>query len=127
MMKPLAVVIPHIPEPYFEKVLLSLTKSDLVERILIIRQEPLRLEISKCRIFVGRTPSRARDTQSDCGRNPNKVSSSPAGASTNFDRARDPGETSGEGGRRHRQAWSIRIIMMKAHRGRPFIHSVIIS
>ena len=63
MMKPIAVVIPHIPEPYFEKVLLSLTQSDLVERILIIRQEPLRLEISKCRIFVGR-PLHAHETLS---------------------------------------------------------------
>ena len=63
MMKPLSVVIPHIPEPYFEKVLFSLTKSDLVERILIIRQEPLRLEISKCRIIVGR-PLQAHETLS---------------------------------------------------------------
>src|SRR4030042_3797543 len=35
-MKPITVVIPHNPEPFFEKTLLSLTKSDLVERIVIV-------------------------------------------------------------------------------------------
>jgi len=63
MTKPITVVIPHLPEPYFEKVLLSLEESGLIERILIISQEPLRLEISKCRILVGR-PLQAHETLS---------------------------------------------------------------
>jgi hypothetical protein len=35
-MKPLTVVTPHSPGPFFEKTLLSLTKSALVERVVIV-------------------------------------------------------------------------------------------
>ena len=35
-MKPLTVVTSHSPEPFFEKTLLSLTKSDWVERVVIV-------------------------------------------------------------------------------------------
>jgi Glycosyl transferase family 2 len=52
MMKPLTIATPYSPEPSFEKSLLSLTKSDLVERIVIIGQEPVQLKIPKCRVFV---------------------------------------------------------------------------
>jgi hypothetical protein len=58
MMKPLTIVAPHSPEPSFEKTLLSLTKSDLVERIVIISQEPVHLKIPKCRVLTaGPLPS----------------------------------------------------------------------
>ena len=57
-MKPLTVVIPHIPGPFFEKTVLSLTKSAPVESILIINQEPVRLKMDKCRVLAtGPLPS----------------------------------------------------------------------
>jgi hypothetical protein len=55
MMKPLSTVITHSPTPFLEKALLALAKSDLVERILIISQEPVHLEIPKCRVLVAGT------------------------------------------------------------------------
>jgi len=58
MMKPLTIVAPHSQEPSFEKTLLSLTKSDLVEQILIISPEPVHLKIPKCRVLAaGPLPS----------------------------------------------------------------------
>jgi len=58
MMKPLTIVIPHSPEPFFEKILVSLAKSDFVERILIISQETIHLKTPKGRILVaGPLPS----------------------------------------------------------------------
>src|SRR4030042_7064053 len=51
-MKPLTVVIPYSPEPFFEKTLLSLTKSALVERIVIVSQEPVHLRRPKCRVIA---------------------------------------------------------------------------
>ena len=53
IMKPLTVVIGYIPSSLFEKTLLSLTESDIVERVLIVTQEPVHLRIPKCRILVG--------------------------------------------------------------------------
>jgi hypothetical protein len=44
-MKPLTVVIPSSPEPFFEKSLLSLAKSDLVERVVILSEKPVNLKI----------------------------------------------------------------------------------
>jgi hypothetical protein len=52
-MKPLTVIIPYSSEPFFEKILLSLTKSDLVEQVAIITQEPFRFKIRKCRVLIG--------------------------------------------------------------------------
>ncbi len=52
MMKPLTIVVPHNPEPSSGKTLLSLTKSDFVERIAIISQEPVHLKIPKCRVLT---------------------------------------------------------------------------
>jgi GT2 family glycosyltransferase len=58
MTKPLTIVAPRNPEPSFEKTLLSLTKSDLVERIVIIGQGPVHLKIPKGRVLVsGPLPS----------------------------------------------------------------------
>ena len=51
-MKPLTVVIPYNPGPFFEKTLLPLTKSDLVERVVIVSQEPVHLKIPGCCILV---------------------------------------------------------------------------
>jgi len=51
-MKPLTVVTLYSPRPFFEKTLLSLTKSALVERVVIISQEPVHLKMDKCRILV---------------------------------------------------------------------------
>ena len=51
-MKPLTVVIPYSPEPFFEKTLLSLTKSALVERIVIVSQDPVQLKMPKCRVLA---------------------------------------------------------------------------
>ncbi len=57
-MKPLTVVIPYNPGPFFEKTLLPLTKSDLVERVVIVSQEPVHLKIPRCRVLVaGPLPS----------------------------------------------------------------------
>jgi hypothetical protein len=51
-MKPLTVVIPYSPGPFWEKTLLSLTKSDLIKCIVIVSQEPVRLKIPRCRVLV---------------------------------------------------------------------------
>jgi hypothetical protein len=51
-MKPLTVVIPYSPGPFFEKTLLSLTKSNLVERIVIASQEPVHLKMPRCHVLV---------------------------------------------------------------------------
>jgi hypothetical protein len=57
-MKPFTVVTPHSPGPFFEKTLLPLTKSDLVERVVIVSQEPVHLKIPRCRVLVaGPLPS----------------------------------------------------------------------
>jgi hypothetical protein len=52
-MKPLTVITPHRSRPFFEKTLLSLTKSSLVERVVIVSQEPVHLKIPRCRVLVG--------------------------------------------------------------------------
>jgi len=51
-MKPLTVVIPYNPGPFFEKTLLPLTKSDLVERAVIVSQEQVPLKIPGCRFLI---------------------------------------------------------------------------
>jgi glycosyltransferase involved in cell wall biosynthesis len=57
-MKPLAAVIPYSPRPFFEKTLLSLAKSALVESIVIISQEPIHLKMDTYHTLVaGPLPS----------------------------------------------------------------------
>ena len=51
-MKPLTVLTPYSPRPFFEKTVLPLMKSALVESIVIISQEPVRLKMDKCRVLV---------------------------------------------------------------------------
>jgi hypothetical protein len=50
--KPLTVVTSYSPEPFFEKSLFSLTRSDLVERVMVVSQEPVDLKIPRCRILA---------------------------------------------------------------------------
>jgi hypothetical protein len=57
-MKPLTVVTPHRPGPFFEKTLFSLTESALVERVVIVSQEPVHFKMDRCRVLVtGPLPS----------------------------------------------------------------------
>jgi hypothetical protein len=51
-MKPLTVVTPYSPRPFFEKTLLPLMKSALVERIVIASDESVDLQLDKCRVLV---------------------------------------------------------------------------
>ncbi|MDP2970326.1 MAG: glycosyltransferase family 2 protein [Deltaproteobacteria bacterium] len=51
-MKPFTIVIPYRPEPFFKKILLSLRESQLVERIMILSQEPVHFKIDKCLLLV---------------------------------------------------------------------------
>ena len=57
-MKPFTVVTLYSQGLFFEKTLLFLTKSDLVERVVILSQEPVHLKIPRCRVLVsGPLPS----------------------------------------------------------------------
>jgi hypothetical protein len=51
-MKPLTVVSPYSPGILFEKTLLPLTKSDLVERIVIVSQEPIHFKMDRCHVLA---------------------------------------------------------------------------
>jgi len=51
-MKPLTIVTPCNPGPSFEKTLLPLTKSDLVENVMIVSQEPVHFKQEKCQVLV---------------------------------------------------------------------------
>jgi len=51
-MKPLTIVTPHAPGPLFEKTLLSLTKSALVEEVVVASQEPAHLTMDRCRVHI---------------------------------------------------------------------------
>jgi hypothetical protein len=51
-MNSLTVITPHSPGPSFEKTLLSLTDSSLVERVVIVSRDPLRLKIPKCHLIA---------------------------------------------------------------------------
>src|SRR4030042_510801 len=60
-MKPLTVVTPYSPRPFFEKTLLSLLKSALVEYIVVVSQEPVHLKIDGCRVLLD-TPIYSKKT-----------------------------------------------------------------
>jgi hypothetical protein len=51
-MKPLTVVTQYSRGPSFEKTLLPLTNSDLVEHIVIVSQEPVPFKLEKCQVLV---------------------------------------------------------------------------
>ena len=50
-MKPVTVVAPYDPGSFLEKTLLPLAKSDRVEQVVVISQEPIHLAIEKCRVL----------------------------------------------------------------------------
>ncbi len=52
-MKPLTLVTPYSPDPFFDKTLLSLAKSDLVERVMIISQMPVHFKMDKGIVLTG--------------------------------------------------------------------------
>jgi hypothetical protein len=52
-MKPITVVIPYSQEPFFEKTLLYLTKSTLVEHVVIVSEGSVHFKMNKCRVLVG--------------------------------------------------------------------------
>jgi glycosyltransferase involved in cell wall biosynthesis len=52
-MKPLTVVAPHGTGTLFENTLLSLAKSELVENVVILTEEPVRVTLEKCHVFAG--------------------------------------------------------------------------
>ncbi len=57
-MKPFTVVSPYSPGILFEKTLLSLTKSDLVEHIVIVTQEPIHCKMDRYHVLAsGPLPS----------------------------------------------------------------------
>ena len=51
-MKPLTVVSAYSPGILFEKTLLPLTKSGLIERIVIVNQEPIRFKMDRCHVLA---------------------------------------------------------------------------
>ncbi len=51
-MKPITIVAQYIPEPLFQKNLLVLAGSQLVEVVIVIYQKPIELEMPKCRFLV---------------------------------------------------------------------------
>lgn len=51
-MKSLTIVTSYSPGPSFDKTLLPLTKSDLVENVMIVSQEPVHFEQEKCQVLV---------------------------------------------------------------------------
>ena len=87
IMKPFTVVTLYSQELFFEKTLLFLTKSDLVERVVIVSQEPVHLKMAQVSCSCLRASSLIRNTQPDSGWNPNEVSTSLARDPTNFYRA----------------------------------------
>ena len=52
-MKPFTIVTPYSRGPFFEKILRSFSKSDLVERVVIISPEPVHFEMDRVRVHVG--------------------------------------------------------------------------
>jgi len=51
-MKPLTVVIPHSPGPLFKKTLVSLTRSPVVERVLITTHEPVHFKMPRSHVLA---------------------------------------------------------------------------
>ncbi len=52
-MKPFTVLIPYSPETSFEKTLLALKHSALIERFVIVTQKPLHLKMPGCHVLLG--------------------------------------------------------------------------
>jgi hypothetical protein len=60
-MKPITVVTSHNPGPFFEKTLFSLTRSEIVECVMIASQEPVHLKTPRCRVLVA-APLQSQET-----------------------------------------------------------------
>ena len=52
-MKPLTAITTYIPGPWFEKTLLFLTTSELIEDVLVICPEMVDIKIPKSRVVTG--------------------------------------------------------------------------
>ena len=52
-MKHLTIAIPYSTAPFFEETILPLTKSDLVECVLIVDHEPVHFKMDKCHGLLG--------------------------------------------------------------------------
>jgi hypothetical protein len=52
-MKPFTVFLPYSPETSFMKTLLALKHSVLIERLVIVTQEPLHFKMPRCHVLVG--------------------------------------------------------------------------
>ncbi len=52
-MKPITVVAPYNPAPFFGKTLARLTRSPFVERVVIINHEQVDFEMARCSVLVG--------------------------------------------------------------------------
>jgi hypothetical protein len=51
MMRPFTVVTQYAPGPFFNKTMFPLTKSALVEAIVVVSQEPVSLKLPNCRVL----------------------------------------------------------------------------
>jgi hypothetical protein len=51
-MRPFTVITPYSSVPLFKKTLLALTKSALVERVVIVSQDPIPFNMDRCRVLV---------------------------------------------------------------------------
>jgi GT2 family glycosyltransferase len=59
----ITVVTAYSPGPFFEKTLISLTRSELVECVVIVSEEPVHLKIPRCRVLVT-APLQSQETLS---------------------------------------------------------------
>jgi hypothetical protein len=60
-MRPFTVITPYSSEPLFRKTLLALTKSALIERVVIVSQEPTSFNMDRCHVLVT-TPISSHET-----------------------------------------------------------------
>jgi hypothetical protein len=51
-MKPVTVVVPHSPGPFFEKTLTALTQSGVVEKVVVVTEKLIGLTMAGCRLLV---------------------------------------------------------------------------
>lgn len=61
MLKPITMVTPYHPGSLFEKTLLSLMKSDLIQRVMVVSQESADLRISEAKLLMA-PPIPSRET-----------------------------------------------------------------
>lgn len=54
-MRPLTVAVQYNPQPFFGDFIVDLSRSDIIENILLISPEPLNIRHDRCRTFVAET------------------------------------------------------------------------